>query len=112
MVYSRIVYISHPYGGKRENRHAVANLFRELQEQHPDVLFLSPIHAFAPIYHTVSYEDGLNRCLWLLDQCSEMWVFGDYKNSVGCTAEIEYCRKNNIPFHVFSKGGCYDKKSN
>ncbi len=112
MEYSHIVYISHPYGGKCENRHAVADLFRKLQEKYPNTLFLSPIHAFAPIYHTVSYEDGLNRCLWLLDQCTEMWVFGDYKNSVGCKAEIEYCRKNYIPFQVFGEGGCYDKESN
>lgn len=112
MEYSRIVYISHPYGGKRENRRTVADLFRKLQERHPDILFLSSIHAFAPIYQTVSYEDGLNRCLWLLDQCTEMWVFGDYKNSVGCKAEIEYCRENYIPFLVFDEGGCYDKESN
>lgn len=112
MEYSHIVYISHPYGGKRENRRAVANLFRKLQEKYPNTLFLSPIHAFAPIYHTVPYEDGLNRCLWLLDQCTEMWVFGDYKNSVGCKAEIEYCRENYIPFQVFDEGGCYDKESN
>ncbi len=112
MKYSRIVYISHPYGGKRENRHAVADLFRKLQEQHPDTLFLSPIHAFSPIYHTVLYQDGLNRCLWLLDRCTEMWVFGDYQNSVGCMAEIEHCRQNDIPFYIFSEGGRYGKESN
>ena len=104
MEYSHIVYISHPYGGKRENRHAVADLFRKLQEQYPDTLFLSPIHSFAPIYHTVSYEDGLSRCLWLLDQCTEMWVFGD-RISEGMAAEIKRATWKGYQIRYFS-GTC------
>ena len=102
-VYKKVIYISHPYGGEDKNIKDVCGVIKSLVKEYPDYLFLSPIHCFGFLYDTVSYEKGIEYCLWLLDKCNEMWVFGDYKNSIGCMKEIEYCEECNIPYQI--KGG-------
>lgn len=98
--YDNIVYVSHPYSGNDNNADIVTDLIRALQDEFPTYLFLSPIHAFSHLYDYVSYQDGLNMCLWLLDNADEMWVFGNYENSVGCMAEIAYCQNHLIPYRI------------
>lgn len=98
MDYSNIIYISHPYGGNERNQKIVSNLIMKLYQIYPQYLFISPIHAFSHMYDYVEYQTGLDMCLWLLDKCDEMWVFGNYQNSVGCKREIEYATNHLIPF--------------
>jgi hypothetical protein len=97
MKYEKVVYISHPYGGKEENRKQVGEIIKELMQAYPNYLFLSPIHAFSYAYSEVDYNVGLSWCLWLLDKSQEMWVYGDYTSSEGCKREIQYCLEHNIP---------------
>lgn len=97
----KIIYISHPYGGLKINEDRVANIILELIEKYPDNLFLSPIHNFSFAYNKLNYDDGIRHCLNLLSLADEMWVFGDYHNSIGCNHEINYCRNNNIPFIIY-----------
>jgi len=59
------------------------------------------------MYDEVPYVEGLNMCLWLLDKCDEMWVFGDYTNSTGCMGEIAYCKNHRIPYKIFTDCKCY-----
>ena len=96
--YKRIVYISHPYGGKEENLKDIERIVKKLVKTFPNYLFVSPVHAFGFEYDFVPYKAGLSQCLWLLTKCDEMWVFGDYQNSTGCKNEIEYCKEKNIPY--------------
>ena len=98
--YESIVYISHHYSGLKENEEKVANIINQLQEQYPKYLFLSPVHAFSYAYYEVDYQIGINMCLWLLDKCDEMWVYGEWENSRGCNMEIEYCKEYGIPFEI------------
>ena len=101
--YSNIVYISHPYGGKQENLIRISNIMIVLNKLFPDYLFVSPVHAFNPLYEEVEYQKGLNMTLFLLDELAdEMWVFGDYKNSKGCMAEIKYCEEFDINYQIIS----------
>ena len=103
MKYSTVVQISHPYGGLKENEDIVAELIIELSRKFPEYLFISPIHAFSFTYKTEKkYQDGLDKCLWLLDQCDEMWVFGKYRESIGCMAEIEYCNEHHIYYQAIN----------
>lgn len=111
MNYQSVVYVSHPYGGNKLNLKLVGNLIRNLHKMYPNYLFISPIHAFSHMYDYVDYEIGLDMCLWLLDSCDEMWVFGDYQNSVGCTKEIEYAHNHLIPYRIISNA-CLHLKSN
>lgn len=94
--FKKIIYISHPYGGKENNKKEIEHIVNLLSALLPDYLFLSPVHAFGFQYDVLTYEDGLNKCLWLLDQSNEMWVYGNYWESKGCRAEIAYCEKKKI----------------
>lgn len=100
--YKNIVYISHPYGNDEKNQLLVGELIKKLVEEYPDYLFVSPIHSFSFLYSCTTYQKGLDMCLWLLHQCDEAWVFGDYQNSVGCMAEIAYCKNHSIPYRIMS----------
>ena len=90
------VYISNPYKGLESNTREVEKIFFKLIKEYPHHFFVSPIHAFGFAYDKLDYLTGLEYCLGLLSHCDEIWVFGDYKNSVGCKREIEYAKKNNI----------------
>ena len=94
--YDKVIYISHPYSGLKENEEKVANIINNLIKAYPNYLFISPIHSFSYAYHAVNYQIGINMCLWLLDRCDEMWVYGNWENSKGCKMEIEYCMEYNI----------------
>jgi hypothetical protein len=100
MNYKSIIYISHPYGGDGNNILIVKDLIELLHNEYPECLFISPIHAFGHMYDYTEYQEGLNMCLWLLDQCDEAWVFGDYESSVGCMSEIAYCQNHLIPCRI------------
>lgn len=100
--YKNIVYISHPYGNNEKNQLLVGELIKKLVEEYPDYLFVSPIHSFSFLYSCTTYQKGLDMCLWLLHQCDEVWVFGDYQDSVGCMAEIAYCKNHFIPYRIMS----------
>lgn len=102
MKYNKVIYISHPYGGEKENEQHVAKIILRLQKQYPKYLFVSPIHAFSFQYHSDDYEVGIRKCLWLLYHCDEMWVYGDWKTSKGVCREILECEKIKKPYKIIS----------
>lgn len=95
-----LTYISHPFNGEERNKEAIEGIVEELVEDYPDETFVSPVHAFGYLYDSVDYDAGLNMCLDLLEVCDYMIVFGNYKQSRGCMAEIRYAEQNNIPFEI------------
>lgn len=103
--YINIVYISHPYGGSDENKREIEGIIRDLCDRYSDVLFISPVNAFEFLYDYIDYDDGLKACFWLLQQCDEMWVYGDYESSEGCRSEIKYCESNGIPYTIMRNIG-------
>lgn len=98
--YEKIVYISHPSGGLPENTEIIGKIINRLIKEFPNFLFISPVHCFSYAYDAVNYITGIEMCLWLLDQCTEMWVFGDYEKSKGCNMEIGFCLARDIPFTI------------
>ena len=110
--YKTVVYVSHPSGGLPENTEKVGNIIKRLHKLYPDILFVSPIHCFGYMYDDVDYKTGLEYCLWLLDKCDEVWVFGDWKNSTGCTCEIAYCQNNGIPWKIIPSDKCFISRPN
>lgn len=95
-----IIYISHPYSGLEENKQKIEEIIKELVREHPEHTYLSPIHTFGFMYYDFSYEQGLEMCLKLLDKCDMMYVYGDWKRSRGCNAEVLYCENNAIPYEI------------
>lgn len=94
------IYISHPFGGDENNKAEVETIIKNLIKQYSQHVFISPIHCFGFMYTAVDYKTGLEWCLGLLDACDEMWVYGDYRNSNGCTAEIKRCVETNKICHI------------
>ncbi len=39
-------------------------------------------------------------CISLLNISDEMWVYGDYQNSIGCNFEIQYCKEHGISYSI------------
>jgi hypothetical protein len=94
------IYISHPFGGQALNKHKIEGIIKQLSKEHPNNIFISPIHCFGFLYNDTDYQTGLNMCLELLDVCDEMWVFGNYLDSKGCKAEIQHCLDSHKPFYI------------
>lgn len=95
-----LIYISHPYGGKKNNKNSIEKIVNELSIKNPENTYVSPIHCFGFMYDSVSYEHGLEMCLSLLSKCDKMLVFGDWKNSRGCTAEVLFAETYMIPYEI------------
>lgn len=98
-----MIYVSHPYGGKEENMRKVEGIVKSLSNLNINTTFVSPIHTFGFMYNDVSYERGIGMCINLLSHCNEMYVFGDYENSIGCCAEIEFCKSRRIPYFIMNE---------
>ena len=106
--YDKKIYLSHSYGGKEENLVDVTKKLKDFVAYYPDYLFVSPVNMYNELYDCTDYQQGLNMCLALLYDCNEMWICDtNFQNSKGCMAEIEFCRKNNIPIKVFFSDNIY-----
>lgn len=91
----KIIYVSHKYGSKAENKQAVEKLIKKLVRQYPQYCFVSPIHALGFLYNEMDYDTGMEHCLTLLDVCDEMWICSE--DSKGVKIEREYCNRYKIP---------------
>ena len=101
--YKKIVYLSHPYSNKISNKTKLEKFQKYLIRKYPGYLFLSPIHAFGHLYDDVTYEEGLNYCLFLLNISDEIWMLGDWTNSKGCQKEVQVAIKDHLPIKFISK---------
>ena len=91
----KVVYIAHPFTNDPEgNMRKVAGICRDLPE---DIVPISPIHNFSFLKEPDDREKALPMCLILLSRADEVWVYGDYKNSTGCQAEISMAETLGIP---------------
>ena len=95
--FEKTVYVSHKYGGDKNNLKEVEEIIRTQQKKHPNYMFISPIHMFGFLYNDMSYEDGLELCLYQLAKCDEIWVTGEkWYDSTGVIKEIEYANAHKI----------------
>ena len=88
----RRFYLSHPYGGKPENREkaeAYANLYRELwdAEGHEDWVIVNPLEYFKEFVGVVDEDTILRMATNLMLTCDGViWAPG-WKRSRGCRYE-------------------------
>jgi hypothetical protein len=100
-----MIYISHPYGGKEENKAKIEDIIKRLSDRYNGEVFISPVHSFGFMYDCFEYERGLQMCLDLLDRCDSMLVFGDWEHSRGCKAEVKYAKECGIPYQIVNDIG-------
>lgn len=96
----RSAYICHPLRGKagspeeiKSNLERIDEICKNLSAIYPDVLLLSPLHAFAFYDPRGDQTQVLGQCVAMLERADELWVFGDWKESQGCRMEVEYARR-------------------
>lgn len=97
--YEKVVYLSHPYGGKETNAKKINLCQIMLAELHPDWLIINPVAAFGELYDCTKYEQGLKMTMYLLSTLADEMIVcsDDYRESKGCMAEIEFCEQYGIP---------------
>ncbi len=97
------IYVAHPLRGDTRNIGEIArninritHICTSISKNHPDILILSPIHAFSFISSLGPQDWVLSQCRTLLELADELWVFGDWQKSEGCRMEVEHARKLGI----------------
>lgn len=106
------VYIAHPLRGaeREKNVEEVTRICQKVVELFPDVLPISPIHAFS--FLDDCGEEGekkaLELCLEMIKICDEAWFFGrDWRDSVGCFEEYNVAfGDGNIGIFDYSLACC------
>lgn len=93
-----MIYIAHPYQGKRLNKRKVEKIVKSLIKMSVCSTYVSPIHAFGYLYKEVDYAWGMKMCLDLLKQCKSAIFCDGWENSNGCREEMEFCKERGIPF--------------
>lgn len=106
------VYISHPYGGKEENKKIVEDFIRQKQKKYKDVTFISPIHTFGWQYNEIDYVKGINDCLDLLSRCDAIITkrLDEVLDSRGCIIEVGYARGKGLNLVLWDKFDEYMKR--
>lgn len=93
-----VTYIAHPLRGEKpytdqqvtDNFAKINNICRKLVFEKDYIIPISPIHTFNFITpFELDEEVIMDFCYSLMNACDEVWVFGDWKNSVGCLMEIK-----------------------
>ena len=100
----KLIYISGKYKGKEEYKQKFETVIKGLVElekertnnKEYDYVFISPIHAFGFLYDEVSYEEGIEYCLALLDRCDEIWMMDNWEESKGACIEFGYAKARGI----------------
>lgn len=98
----KLVYISHPSGGKVENTKHIEDIVHRLlssEDLYEKYCFVSPVHCYGFMYdeYETEYLRGLSFCTDLLEHCDIMLLCGDWKSSRGCTVERNMCIEKGIP---------------
>lgn len=93
-------YICHPLRGRtgspeeiKSNLERIDEICKNLAAIYPDVLLLSPLHAFSFYDPRGPQEQVLGQCVAMLERADELWVFGDWQESQGCRMEVEYAKR-------------------
>lgn len=100
----KLLYISHPSKGLKENTLDVEKIISELYKSdmiYNNFCILSPIHNFGFMYSTTEYWRGLSYCTDLLRYSHIMFLIGDWEESRGCREEVKICTEENIPYIYF-----------
>jgi len=97
------VYIAHPLttrGTVADNQKRIDVICKQLLINHPEIVPISPIHAFSFFDTAGDQAVVINLCKELLTSCDELWLHGDWKHSKGCVAELVHAIDRGIPVRV------------
>ena len=103
------VYVATPLRGQHPNCEDEISLnyeradviLRTIARKYAQVVPLSPLHAFRFLSATGSQDRAMDLCGELLSLCSELWLFGDWKKSEGCSEERTLAMARGLDVYEF-----------
>ncbi len=101
----KLVYIAHPYSGKRLNVLRVQRIIKRLLHKYPGYSFYSPLHALGFFYKLMDYDTGMEHCYEALRRCDELWLCNGWTKSRGCCREYSYAITHRIPVKFMDNDG-------
>ena len=112
---SRIfVYVATPLRGQYPNCEDEISLnyeradviLRTIARNYAQVVPLSPLHAFRFMSASGSQDRAMDLCGDLLSLCHELWLFGDWKKSEGCSEERTLAMVRGLEVMSFPLRSC------
>ena len=94
----KIIYVSMPFKGERDEIFQAEITISALTVKYPQYTFISPILAFGHMYAERDFREWIENCLTLLDQCSEIMILGESKNT---DIEKQYAERYKIPIEKY-----------
>ena len=86
-----IIYVSHAYGGKKENYEKAKRITHDLQIENPTHCFICPILALSHLdYGEIGYDEELELCIDILSIADILIVASDISD--GVQKEIDFAR--------------------
>lgn len=103
------VYVATPLRGQYPNCEDEISLnyeradviLRTIARNYAQVVPLSPLHAFRFMSVNGSQDRAMDLCGELLSLCSELWLFGDWRKSEGCSEERSLAMARGLDVYEF-----------
>lgn len=84
-------YVSHAYGGDKENIEKAKKITHDLQVNDLENCYVCPLLMFSHLeYGEIGYEAEMELCLDILSNCDKLIVASDSLNSKGVQKEIDF----------------------
>lgn len=103
-------YIAHPYRGASGTREEIKANIEENEKicraiindiRFGDISPISPLMGFSFFDEDYPEDKIMRHCYAMLDNCDEVWVFGEWKSSLGVMKEICYAIETDKPVEFF-----------
>ena len=83
------IYVAHKYEGDRENIEKLGVILRQLQKEHPENSYFSPLHNFSYLeYDDMPYDEIIECCKDWLTESDKLLVIGDLSRGVKLEIEL------------------------
>ena len=90
----KLVCIAHPLASDPPgNIEKAKKICCEIAVQHPDVIPICPLLTFSFFQDPKDRDRSFLYCLALLEQCDELWLAGNWQNSLGCLREKKHAEE-------------------
>lgn len=86
-----VAYMAHPYGRNFDNIVKARIMATKIIEKYPDLVIVNPLDNFQ-FMRGVDEANVLQACSILLSKCDILILTGDWRESVGCRAELAVAR--------------------